>query len=476
MKVNSNLSLRDWGNDLSKWDTLSQRTNSLITEVDDQTLFEHNKYYEFFKTFPPIDEVKKTLSTNSDSLSPFSKLIHSNHDFYRKYFIDELIEFILEIYDISDVSQRFLLRGYLNRLDNHNQKLNQENKTSIFKYFGDNKLIDYTLTERSGLLSDLPVKEVVAYSILNTMTPLKVLKKCGIHLDSNSHFFNRLETQHTLELLKTISLDNTHPVSEEIIKKKIYFREFTKPELVGHQIIKIILDHPSEKHESWTKMIIEFAGDPRSKEGVKYRKWWKFLGEKYIKSFEKLLSKLDILLFLEALQQFAREKDSDMERMFSSRKKFLTGLATQNLIKLSRLFLPFKVKNYIQKNQSKIDLSYVCDLSSGGNTSVIYLQVGPFHILEGSHNCKIRVSHDPQKKLSSSDFLDIDKIEYSHLITKLGESIEGDRSENCVAQTHHPGGRWKMRVVNFIQRKLPNLKTSLLFTEEENDRFRPEDP
>ncbi len=472
IKVNSKIYLPEWENDLSEWKFLTHQTDLLKKRVVTQKSFE-NKHYTFFKSFPVIDQVISTLETNSDSLRPFSELIHSNDNFYEKYFIDEIIESILKIYNLSPTTQRFLLLGYVNRQDNHNQKLNQENKISFFKYFGDNKFIDYVQTKKIGLLSEVPVSEVVKYSIENKLDPQKSLNNCGIDIDLNSSFFNQLETQYTLELLKTISFESHHPLSNNIINKKLYHRKFTKPELIGHQIIKIILDHPSKKHESWTEMILEFAGDPRSKEGTRYRKWWGILGEKYIKGFEKLLSQLDILFFLDALKEFAIENDSDMKRMFHSRKKFLTGLATHDLIISSRLFLPSEVKKYIEKNQSNISSSYVCDLTSSKRKSIIYIKVGSFHIFEGSHNCKIRIyPKSPPHTLLPFDSPSLKTIEYREITTELERNFKDHYSNNYISKSHSPNGSWKKHVIQFIKPALTNINQKTLFTEEEYNRFR----
>ncbi|MCY3997989.1 MAG: EH signature domain-containing protein [Flavobacteriaceae bacterium] len=432
-----------------------------------------NAYNHFFKGFPTINKIKSVLRKNSDSITVFCRLIHSDIDFYEKYFVDEIVECIRELNDITKPSLRLLLRGYVNQFDNHTQKLNLENKTKLFKFFHEKNLIDYSQIEKIGLLKSKPVKKVVSYSIKNSTKPIETLKRCGIDINWNSTFYKLLETEFILKWLKENPLDAEQSFPTKILDHKIYYRRLNNSLLAGHQIIKNILDNESEKHDSWIKMILQFAGDPRTKEGRVYQKWWGALEKKYLITFKDLLPPSNIRLFLEAIKEFA-VNNHNMNRMFPSRKVFLEGLENQNLIVYSRLFLPKEVKNFIREKYPTLDLTFICNLviktQREKNKSIIYLNLGELHIFEGSHAFSIRVYRQSSPKSSHFISPNCKNIEITELRNELLYNLPDLNDSNSFKAEDH-NGQWKLNVIQFMREYLPEFHPKPLFTQYEWNRF-----
>ncbi|MEI8647018.1 EH signature domain-containing protein [Paraglaciecola sp. Hal342] len=93
---------------------------------------------------------------------------------------------------------------------------------------------------------------------------------------------------------------------------------------------RILIDRAPKQgvDESWQNAVIAIAGDPRvPKSHPRYMKWWSQLTNAQSKKVQGWLSKLDLKLFLEALEDYSKSsRDDDMIRMFPSRKHFLEGM------------------------------------------------------------------------------------------------------------------------------------------------------
>ncbi|MEN1388145.1 EH signature domain-containing protein, partial [Pseudomonas aeruginosa] len=111
---------------------------------------------------------------------------------------------------------------------------------------------------------------------------------------------------------------------------------------IGHVALEILIDRAGqEPGEVWQNFILNLAGDPRiSRNSPNYREWWQFLGEERVQKVRGWLSKEDLRLFLQAVEQFGIEtQNDDLQRMFPARKQFLEGLFKLKLIRNTRLLL-----------------------------------------------------------------------------------------------------------------------------------------
>ncbi|MEN1354777.1 EH signature domain-containing protein, partial [Pseudomonas aeruginosa] len=93
------------------------------------------------------------------------------------------------------------------------------------------------------------------------------------------------------------------------------------------------------------------AGDPRiSRNSPNYREWWQFLGEERVQKVRGWLSKEDLRLFLQAVEQFGIEtQNDDLQRMFPARKQFLEGLFKLKLIRNTRLLLGGRAQHSVKR-------------------------------------------------------------------------------------------------------------------------------
>lgn len=262
-----------------------------------------------------------------------------------------------------------------------------------------------------------------------------------------------------IETLKSIEVGSDHAVLSEILKPEVHTAPFEDSLTIGHEALKIIIDRAgSSPSEIWQNFVLELAGDPRIKSShSRYRKWWLLLGDERTNIVRGWLSKLDISLFLEAVDEYGRlTNNDDLTRMFAARKVFLEGLSALELIRNSRLLLGEQAKNSIAK---MLDTGAQVSFASlrGGDLSdkaIIYLDCGDFHIIEGSHNFKIWL----YLALPSQTIISYDKDRFSH--TELTTSMRNSylstynlssESNSYADITHNPHNQnWQANVFKFL--------------------------
>jgi len=252
-------------------------------------------------------------------------------------------------------------------------------------------------------------------------------------------FMESAQRIYYVEQLKVIPINKPHDLLIEIQKPEIYKAKFDDSGLLGHQILKILIDKaPSgEIHESWLNVIMAIAGDPRiPKSHQRYITWWSHVPQSHIAKVEGWLSRLDLKLFLEALEDYAgSSSDPQIKRMYPSRKRFLEGLYDRKLIRKTRLYLSSQMASFLRKNykaEHMPDYSVVTD----GDKSIIYVDLGNAHLLEGSHSCYLWV----YKSLDHSAIVFADtreKVTYSGLTSGLDRKMSAKGCGSVANITHN---------------------------------------
>lgn len=228
----------------------------------------------------------------------------------------------------------------------------------------------------------------------------EIFNKPGLQGYESGRFQNICRMLYYIETLSKIPVGSDHSVLKEVQRAEVYNAPFDDRLLIGHRVLSILIDRtPDDKiSDSWQNAILTIAGDPRvPKASPKYQKWWSFISASQINKVMGWLSGFDLKLFLEALEEYGRSSgNSDLQRMFPARKKFLEGLMRQNLVKKSRLFVgnsadSFLRSMYHNKNlpsYARVQDTYRC---------MLHLQVGNCHMIEGSHSFKMWIfSHIPE--------------------------------------------------------------------------------
>lgn len=190
-----------------------------------------------------------------------------------------------------------------------------------------------------------------------------------------------------LETLRHLPLGEWDPVMDELLKPSVSKAPFEGGKRIGHVALEILIDRiGQEPSDAWQNFILNLAGDPRiASTASNYREWWLPLGEARIQRVRGWLSKEDLRLFLQAVEQFGIEtQNDDLQRMFPARKLFLEGLFKLKLIRNTRLLLGGKAQLSVKRILGKdVKTSFARMDGTMNDKAVIYLDCGDFHLVEG---------------------------------------------------------------------------------------------
>ena len=241
-----------------------------------------------------------------------------------------------------------------------------------------------------SLLSPFGPKWVADLAISKQKHFDQIISELDLNQFQSGEFMESAQRIYYVEQLKNIPVNQPHELLIEVQKPEVYKAKFGGFGLLGHQVLKILIDKaPSENiNESWLNVIMAIAGDPRiPKSHQRYITWWSHIPKHFVSKVRGWLSRLDLKLFLEALENFSNtSNDPEMNRMYPSRKRFLEGLYDRKLIQNTRLYMSRKMAYFLKNNyraEHLPDFSIVAD----GDKSIIYVDLGDAHIVEGSHSC-----------------------------------------------------------------------------------------
>lgn len=243
-----------------------------------------------------------------------------------------------------------------------------------------------------------------------------------------------------LEELRRIDPAKPHPILDEVQKSEVYNCPYGKDQLLGHEILRLVISRSPQHgvHPDWQNVVLAIAGDPRvSNLNRMYQKWWSQLAPDLKQKVQGWLSKLDLDLFLKAMKEYTDQSgDRELQRMFPSRKVFMEGLLKSNLVTGTRLYLAPKAEAFLKRNYKPEHLpSY--SIVKGVSKSIIHLQLGSVHMIEGSHSCKLWVYRRLHSSAVVFDYA-LDEVRYEMLTQGLFESMRRKGIDDVYAFTHRP--------------------------------------
>lgn len=306
----------------------------------------------------------------------------------------------------------------------------------------------------STLISSGGPKWVAIYAIENNKEFDEILYELCLDKYQSGQFMELAQNIYYVEQLKSIPVNKPHKLLLEVQKEKVYRAKFDDHGLLGYQVLNILIERAplNDIHESWLNVIMAIAGDPRvSKSHDRYITWWRHISPDFVSKVRGWLSRLDLKLFLEALEDFSTSSHNiEMQRMYPSRKQFLEGLYDKDLIQNTRLYMSRRMAGFLKKNYKPEHLpnfSIVAD----GDKSIIYVDLGDAHLIEGSHICYLWI----YKRLdSSATVFDYDKSpeKYSELTSNLDGKMQKKGCGSKANITHTPSNfGWQRKAIETLQ-------------------------
>jgi len=294
------------------------------------------------------------------------------------------------------------------------------------------------------------------------------LVSLGLDKYTSGHFMTVANNIYFVEQLKGIPVNRPHALLDEVQKPSVYNNRFDEHSLLGHKVLEILISRVGniKVDDSWLNVVLAIAGDPRVPPGnPKYQKWWSQLDKKLHIIVQGWLSKLDLRLFLEALEDFSYLPGKHvLRRMFPSRKRFLQGLDDKHLVTNTRLYLSRGAEHYL-RSQYKAEHLPSYSMMRNTDKSLIYVQLGngDAHMVEGSHSCQLWI----YKRLDDSAVVfNYSKIRvgYSELTQDLNIRME---KFDCGVEehiTHNPNITWQHKALATLNHIGINIRAQEVLT------------
>jgi hypothetical protein len=292
-----------------------------------------------------------------------------------------------------------LIEGYLFRYDSElgpetllNLGLFIQQKLALFEGETRRSALNLLAKNRTRIFKSSGPEAVVSWSWKQSLELEESFDRLGLEAYCNGQYFLVCRYLYYLQELKSIPVGTYHKVLDEVTNSTVYMAPGKEMPLMGHDAISILIDRAKgdELSDEWMRVILDIAGDPRVAENSpNYQRWWSYLGLERIQIMRGWLSRLDLKLFLKVLDDFGKSSgDTDLKRMYPSRKRFLEGLIDHGLVTHSRLFINPRAEQFLKKGYNKEDLPEYARMSDTYR-SMIYLKVGHVHLIEGSHSFKL---------------------------------------------------------------------------------------
>jgi hypothetical protein len=273
---------------------------------------------------------------------------------------------------------------------------------------------------------------------------------------SDGKFITLAQNIYYVERLKSIVCNRDHDLLHEVQKPTVYQSRYDNESLLGHHILDILISRAqgTSIDDSWLNVIMAIAGDPRiPKEHPRYIKWWAHIKPTHIQTVRGWLSKLDLRLFLEALDDFAKTSgNAELRRMYPARKHFLEGLFDAGLISHTRLYMSRSAEHFLKRNYDKEHLPNY-SLVSDGDKSIIYVQLTGAHLIEGSHSCYLWIYKHLTPDICVFNYSKT-RPTYGQLTTGIhNQMVKGGVSMGAKAKiTHNPTNfSWQRKALDELQ-------------------------
>ncbi len=275
----------------------------------------------------------------------------------------------------------------------------------------------------------------------------------GVPMEREGRFFTQCKNIYYLDTLKGLQAGQDHEVLRELVRKDTYESAYESGWLLGHKVIQLMADKAAghqEMPDNWLRVILSIAGDPRvSTRAFNYVRWWAMLGSEYVKQVRQWLSRMDIELFLEVLEDYTKHSgDLDLQRMFPARKRFLKGVFDKRLVRDARLFLSRRAEYYVRRHYKENTLPAYSRVKNA-SISVIYLNIDGKHVVEGTHSFSLRIYQRLPRRNPIEDY-ERDIVPSRALGIGLWEDYVSEFGYDGVVDiTHYPASWQRKALVAF---------------------------
>lgn len=303
------------------------------------------------------------------------------------------------------------------------------------------------LNQHSPVAAGQKAPQRIAHHVITADEHLEpYLERIGLG-DYSSGRFMELVRQHTyLARIEAADPQNPPPFLRDLTEPSLYNASSTGSRRFGHLIIVAMARTGiTEPHRDWLNTVLDIAGDPRARGTEQWNRWWSLVDEAYRRTVLGWLTSQDLTLFLDAVQELGeREGKEDLLRMFPARKTLLKGLHREGRIRETRLLAAKQARRSLRLSLAREIRSEITRVTgTHPDLSVIYLDCGDFHIVEGSHSFALQIFvGGPPRAFGEWSTAAVDARD-------LRAPLDSERTDQK-SLTHYPNNKWISDTLVFL--------------------------
>ncbi|PCC26608.1 hypothetical protein CIK75_01970 [Glutamicibacter sp. BW78] len=312
--------------------------------------------------------------------------------------------------------------------------------------------IEY-VRSHADLVLDTTAPETVARNLIQNGRSLDdFLDEAGLPGFDGGDYGEQIRLWYYIQQIHEADPTADHDFLTELTRSSV-FKAPVQDGYFGHKILQAMADKNQKPGPAWLDTILTIAKDPRLEHTSDWFEWWKPLPQWCIDRVKSWLSAQDLGLFLAAVEEYGiRSGQEDLQRMFPGRKAFLEGLLGLGLIKETRLILGNQAHQYVHERLGKSLRSDIAMLKQESQKSIIFVDCGDFHLVEGSHNFRLWVYvgkpaqalKDRRKTTFTPGFLRAD-IPRNFLHTNVAPAAYVD-----ITHQGSENGTWQFKAMDFL--------------------------
>lgn len=285
----------------------------------------------------------------------------------------------------------------------------------------------------------------------------------------SGRFFDLCQAIYFLDTLKSIPVGSSHPVLNQLRDPVVNTAPFEDGRRIGHAALEIVIDRSGgDPSQEWLDFVVDIAGDPRVVGGRRFAQWWVPLGSMRVNIVRGWLSKVDIHIFLEALEDYSQSSArGDIRRMLPARKRFIEGLSEKGWLRQSRLVLGSTIEAALRNRLGDRMKRFQFARYPKPDTAIMIMDCTEFFVVEGSHSFKIWVYlANPAENILFNYSLKC--ITHSDLTTSTPAAYkERYPALPYSAIKHFPNLGWQHKVISFLASQGIRLDPEDVLTKED---------
>ena len=137
--------------------------------------------------------------------------------------------------------------------------------------------------------------------------------------------------------------------------------------------------------------------------------------------------------------------------MYPARRNFLQGLLDQKLVTRARLYLTEDFRRYLNKHYKPEHLPQLYKVTTN-NKSILHVQVGNAHLIEGSHSAKLWIYRGLSEQAVVFDY-NKTQVSYSDLTANLADQMRDNYGQDLLVDSikHYPNLTWQKKALDALK-------------------------